>query len=408
MLILRKPWNSQPQDYVAIDRSTDIGASVQFALCGGSRQELTKGQFGTVSGTISTAPTANGLGIENTGGSQTNKVLFDGGALTSCQYGTGDFWALWVVRVDSFISGGSSFNAIAGKNDLFNAKEGFGLYHNGSQFNFQVGTNFATNAVKALTLGRTHVVFARRSGTSCDLWLDGVKCTSSDTSSATVYNATSPAWVGQDQNGNRGLDGVVSLFATGSGAFTNQAESLCANPWKLFQPSTLYIPASTSGAGSQALTPALYSNAQTFYTQTVSAGAVTLAHSLYSNSQAFYTPAVTQGAQDLTPALYSNAQSFYVPVVTVGGVSLTPSLYTNSSVFYSPVVVNAGQILAPDLFSNSQSFYAPTVTTGSVTIAPDLFSNTGTFYSAVVSDGTSPFVKYFDVLSGRLLILRAL
>ena len=213
-----------------------------------------------------------------------------------------------------------------------------------------------------------------------------------------------------------------------------RATSSPAELWGvLFEPRRVYIPGAVvgGGPGAQSITPTLYSNAQTFYTPTVSTGAATLAPALYSNAQTFYAPTVTRGAVSLAPtlysnaqafysatvtqgavlapALYSNSQAFYAPTVSAGAVTLTPALYSNAQSFYSATVLNAGQILAPGLYSNAQAFYAPTVGVGAVTLTPALFTNSSTFYAASVSDGSaSAFIKYFDVLSGKLLILRAL
>lgn len=156
--------------------------------------------------------------------------------------------------------------------------------------------------------------------------------------------------------------------------------------WQLFEPQRVYIPPAAGGAGAQTLTPSLYSDAQSFFSPTVSVGAVSLA-----------------------PSLFTGGQTFYAPTVAGGAVALSPSLLTNAQTFYAPTVTQAGQALSPSLYSNSQSFYAPTVTVGAVDLTPELFTSASSFFVPYVSDGTaSGFVRYFDVLSGRLLILKPL
>lgn len=165
---------------------------------------------------------------------------------------------------------------------------------------------------------------------------------------------------------------------------------------------------------SQTLTPALYTNDQTFFAPTVTPGTVTLTPDLYTNDQTFYSPDVTQsgGVQNLDPALYTNDQTFYAPTVaatysltpdlytnvqtfygpTIAATySIEPALYTNDQTFYSPTVSQAGQAqdLTPDLYTNTQTFYSATVTT-TYNIAPLLFSNTQTFYSPTVSQAGAP------------------
>ena len=241
-------------------------------------------------------------------------------------------------------------------------------------------------------------------------------------STGAVYTPTatnSSSWVAGD--GNTSVGGArfyTSNMFSGPIAFAmgvrgelplGLLREISENPWRLFEPQRLYIPTAAGGAGAQTLTPSLYSDSQSFFAPTVSVGVVSLAPSLLTNAQTFYAPTVSQGAQVLTPALLTNTSSFYAPSVAVGAVALSPSLLTNTQSFYAPVVSQGGQVLAPDLYANSSSFYAPTVTVGAVALSPGLFTNGQTFFVPYVSDGSAaPFVKYFDVLSGRLLILRAL
>jgi len=69
---------------------------------------------------------------------------------------------------------------------------------------------------------------------------------------------------------------------------------------------------------SQALTPSLFSNQNTFYSATITTGAVTLTPSLFANANTFYAPTVAAGAVNLTPGLFANGNTFYGPTVTVG------------------------------------------------------------------------------------------
>lgn len=96
-------------------------------------------------------------------------------------------------------------------------------------------------------------------------------------------------------------------------------------------------------------------------------GAQTLTPALFTNTQTFYDPTITQtgGTQTLTPDLYTNTQTFYAPTVTTT-VTLTPDLYTNAQTFYAATVTQTGgtQTLLPDLYVNTQTFFAPTITGG--------------------------------------------
>lgn len=86
----------------------------------------------------------------------------------------------------------------------------------------------------------------------------------------------------------------------------------------------------STGAASQTLTQsATFTDADTFYTPTVTPGAVTLSPSLYSDADTFYTPSVSVGAVTLLPALFTDADAFYTPTVT----QASPQTLTQSAVF---------------------------------------------------------------------------
>jgi hypothetical protein len=102
--------------------------------------------------------------------------------------------------------------------------------------------------------------------------------------------------------------------------------------------------------------------------------------------------APSAGTQTLTPSLFTDANTFFAPTVAAGAVTLTPSLFTNSNTFFAPTVSQAGspQTLTPSLFTNANTFFAPTVAAGAVTLTPSLFTNVNTFFAPTVSQGVQP------------------
>lgn len=138
-----------------------------------------------------------------------------------------------------------------------------------------------------------------------------------------------------------------------------------------------------TGPFNQTLTPALYTNTQTFYAATVTAigGTQSLTPSLFTNGQTFFAPTVTS-VRNLTPALVTNGQTFFAPTVTATR-NLTPALFTNGQTFYSPARTSSN-IVALSLLSNGQTFYAATVSQVT-SIAPALFTNGQTFFAATVT-----------------------
>jgi adhesin HecA-like repeat protein len=136
---------------------------------------------------------------------------------------------------------------------------------------------------------------------------------------------------------------------------------------------------------SQALTPSLFTNSNTFYTPTVAKGAVTLSPALFTNTNTFYSPDVTTsgGVQTLTQtARFDNTNTFYSPTIRR---ILSPALYSNTNTFYGPTVTKGAVTLSPARYDNTNTFYTATVTRGAITLAPTLYTNTNTFYSATVT-----------------------
>lgn len=202
------------------------------------------------------------------------------------------------------------------------------------------------------------------------------------------------------------LDGRIYFIAVFNRALSDdEAQSLSSNPWQVYEPQRVIVP--VIAAGTQTLTPALYTNTNTFYNATVSTS-TTLTPALYTNTNTFYGPTVSStyallpslytnnnvfygptvsATYALSPSLYTNTNTFYGPTVTVGTVTLSPSLYTNTNTFYSAVVSQGGVVLQPDLYTNTNTFYSPTVTTGAVTLLPSLYTNANTFYSPTITVG---------------------
>lgn len=152
--------------------------------------------------------------------------------------------------------------------------------------------------------------------------------------------------------------------------------------------SWLYYPAVvplTSGGAAQNLTPALFTNSQSFFAPTVAA-TYALTAPLFTNSQTFFTPTVTVGAVTLAPSLFANSQTFYGPTVSAT-YALAPALFTNAQTFHAATVAAGGVSLAPALFTNAQIFYTPTIAVGGAaqTLLPAVFENAQTFFAAVVA-----------------------
>lgn len=146
-----------------------------------------------------------------------------------------------------------------------------------------------------------------------------------------------------------------SLYVNGQ-SFYSPTVSIAGGPQQLTanridNTSVFYAPTLAPGAVSVA--PSLYNNSQAFYTLTVTTSK-TLAPALFTNSNAVYDPVVSLGSgpQVISPTLFVNAQSYFTQTVVPGSVSLFPVLLANSSTFYAPSVSNgsfSGQISDADI-----------------------------------------------------------
>jgi hypothetical protein len=140
----------------------------------------------------------------------------------------------------------------------------------------------------------------------------------------------------------------------------------------------------TFKAEAQPLTPALFTNTQTFFGPTVTPGPVTLTPNLFTNAQSF--PAATVSATyALTPALFTNSQTFYGPTVTQPSVNqeLLPPLFTNTQTFHGPTVSTSYSLLAP-LTTNGQTFFSAAITQSAL-LLPPLLTNDNSFFQPEVA-----------------------
>jgi hypothetical protein len=171
-----------------------------------------------------------------------------------------------------------------------------------------------------------------------------------------------------------GIDGLLDINSWDSDGFTAVMDDATA--------SAVIVPYLVLGAsaGTQDLTPSLFTNTQTFHAATVTA-VYALTPSLYTNTQTYHAATVTVGGVTLTPDLYTNTNTFYSATVA-NTTELTPSLFTNTNTFYSATVSPGSIDLTPDLFTNDQTFFTPIIT---LYLVPDVFTNTNTFYEATVT-----------------------
>jgi hypothetical protein len=139
--------------------------------------------------------------------------------------------------------------------------------------------------------------------------------------------------------------------------------------------------ASLPGTASQTITPALFTDADTFYSATVSPGAVTLTPALYSDPDTFYAPQINL---TIYPGLFTDGDTFYSPQVNL---TIYPALFTDADTFYGATITTGEVFLSADLFVDADTFYSPLIGIG---VEPPLYVDPDVFWPPVVGLGTPP------------------
>ena len=142
---------------------------------------------------------------------------------------------------------------------------------------------------------------------------------------------------------------------------------------------------------SQALTPGLFTDDDTFFAPVV-ASTYTLTPDLFTDDDTFFAPAVTS-VYPLTPDLFTDSDVFHAPTVTAGPVDIAPGLFSDGDTFFAPTIA-ATYGLAPGLFTNDNTFFSPTVSAGAGAqdLQPGLFTNESTFFPPTVATAAEAVV----------------
>lgn len=204
------------------------------------------------------------------------------------------------------------------------------------------------------------------------------------------------------------------FFAWNRALSDAEAREVSLNPWQLFEPRRLYSPTAAGGAGSNTIA--------------VPSGAIVLAGFApvvtATANQTIAVPAGTLTLSAFAPTVTAAAnQTIAVPAgaLVLAAFAPTVSATANNSISvpagaltlagYAPTVTsNASNTIAVPAGSLSLAAYAPDVLASTNYVSVPAGALTITGFAPRVSDGSAVagFLggAYFDVLSGRLLILR--
>jgi hypothetical protein len=240
VLILRKPWDSQPQDYVEVDRDGIGRGMILAATASLGNSNLAGGaslaEVGTPTRSVgaggiawSNLTTANYLTWTPPSGLTAGTVLFVGQVNTLAtsqtwgQYGSG---------------GAGQFDWSPFSDDTIYA---------GAWSTTRVNSAVAVPG-GASVMQRPHTIIGVGSTTNTThrTWVNGTPLSAAV--SGETFGYASPMRIGSHASG--GYPGKIYLVGVWDRIISDsEVASLAANPWQLFAPRTIWVPVSAGGGG---------------------------------------------------------------------------------------------------------------------------------------------------------------
>jgi len=254
MLILNRPWDSQPQQVtpanpawverglvalfdqrVGVDVVNGVRASTNTALPAASFIGVGADYTGTVNTQYPHHP------AYATTGAFTIVALMDVDALSNygaiiAKQGTTTTNAPYELRIGPAASADSRFNLVRASAGSF----------------AQTVLSGAGNLFNAPIAGMSVIVTAQSSGIgpAGAAFINGAKTSFSATNATAASDNGAAVWIGRRYDGATQLDGRIYYVALFNRALNDdEAQSIYNNPWQLFEPRHLYIPATVSSGG---------------------------------------------------------------------------------------------------------------------------------------------------------------
>lgn len=292
MLLIRKPWDSQPQEDSSVDWGGQQAQGLLFANVGSSpvlhanRGSILPSFVGTSLGAV-----AGGAGYRFTGAS-TQSVRWDTGITVA---GTDALTIEALVWGSSFPSLATIVNlsdvaltngATAGANGAqrgilsFNSTDPCNIYSWGGSNDYDSTVKFAANSLQ-------HIIITKAAGTGAvqiTVHRNGTQIAQGNSSGATPSTTSGPYFYvgGRHPSGSASITGIVLKSAIYSGIISAaQRQSIFANPWQLFAPRSIWVPVSAGGGsvtGTSATTNANDTSAASGTTTVVGTSATTNAN----------------------------------------------------------------------------------------------------------------------------------
>lgn len=247
----------------------------------------------------------------------------------------------------------------------------------------------------------------------------GINLTISGSSSSAIggLNTSRVAWVDDTNDSLRTYD-----FGSGPSS-QDLTVPLISNAQSFFSPTvspgqvSLTLPLiSSSGnvlvpvvsAGASSVAPELLSNPNGFFAPTVSVGSVTIAAPLIESTAQFFSPVVSAGQIVLAVPLISNASQFFAHTISAGPTTISAPLIESAAQAFTPAIGIGGVVVAPELFANASQFFGPSVIAGDVQLSASLINGGGLVYEPVVSSGqvviTAPLIESASALFSPIVV----
>lgn len=407
MALFKKTQQSeQPGVGVGIDATHPLASSLVF------QWTAKQGPVETKAGTPATY-TAAKLATDAYLGKALQSISFDGsstkldfGDLASFDFGTGLFSFEMLVWLDASGPSSRSFflkDDKSGQRSIFLETQGSGGLRWG--FANNVGGFTAIDTTGLFPTGRwVHILACRTGSTSLSMYLDGVApSTSVVISSATSVGATSASVVlGASSASSLYLSSGsrIALARAYSGNISAWAGSLARNPWQLFESQAIDTEASAAVTAITATVGDAVANgvAASVSTNVTISGAVgnAVADGSSANVSTSVLGTVGNAVADGTAASVYQGSVISTTVGNAVADGVLASVTTSGDTTINATVGNAvadGALATLHLGIVVSGLVGNAVADGE---------------TASVGDGTSSFVRYFDVLSGKLLVLRQL
>jgi hypothetical protein len=264
MLVIHQPWESQPQGSCEIDWSNPITQGLAFVVSPGSGPiDIIRGKVWTPGG-ISISATEKGLGADpasnaSVGASLNIPWLTSNGAYTGdlsvfvisnpTASTTREFFLSYTNGANEFYFGGNQTVSLAASSGTFAAST------NVTSVQGVSASGYIDSKFRAFSYTRS------ASAAFGYLYANGVLVASNAVVARAIGTSASVLRVGGYSTANWGISGQIPIALGWDRALSaDEHKSLSDNPWQIFQPYNIYIPAFlSSGAYTLNLETGVYS-----------------------------------------------------------------------------------------------------------------------------------------------------